>query len=119
MKKIYTGDIKKLSIKKLDPKPGALINLAYESTVLKKDALFYINFLGVPISLDYNTKLLTREEAVYYLKNGFKVNPSLSHCLSCMYQDQNLTFSHEITKEEFKQLIKTKRAERKALRKRK
>ena len=64
MKKLYTGEIKKLSIKNLDPKPGALMNLAYESMVIKKDALFYINFLGVPISVDFNTKLLTREEAV-------------------------------------------------------
>ena len=114
MKKLYTGEIKKLSIKNLDPKPGALMNLAYESMVIKKDALFYINFLGVPISVDFNTKLLTREEAVYYLQNGLKVNPSLCHCLSCIYQDQQLTFSHEVTKEEFKQLVKSKREERKA-----
>lgn len=116
MKKLYTGEIKKLSIKKLDPKPGALMNLAYESTVIKKDALFYLNFLGVPISVDFNTKLLTREEAVYYLQNGFKVNPGLCQCLSCMYQGENLTFSHEVSKEEFKQLMKTKKEERKALR---
>ena len=115
MKKLYTGEIKKLSIKNLDPKPGALMNLAYESMVIKKDALFYINFLGVPISVDFNTKLLTREEAVYYLQNGLKVNPGLCQSLSCMYQDENLTFSHEVSKEEFKKLMKTKKEERKAL----
>ena len=114
MKKIYTGEIKKLSIKKLDPKPGALMNVAYENVVIKKDALFYLNFLGVPISLDHGTKLLTYDEAVYYLQNGLKVNPSLCHCLSCIYQDQQLTFSHEVTKEEFKQLVKSKKEERRA-----
>lgn len=117
MKKLYTGDIKKLSIKKLDPKPGALINIAFESTVVKKDALFYVNFAGVVISLDYGTKLLSRDEAEYYLKSGLKVNPALSHLLYSLYQDADVKFSHEVTKEEFKQLLKTKKAERKAAKK--
>ena len=117
MKKIYTGEIKKLSIKKLEPKPDALINIAYESTVFKKDALFYVNFMGVVISLDYGTKLLRREEAEYYLKSGLKVNPSLAHLVPCLYQDSEVKFSHEITDEEFKQIKKTARVERRAARK--
>lgn len=117
MRKLYTGEIKKLSIKKLEPRPDALMNIAYESTVVQKDALFYVNFAGVLISLDYGTKLLTRDEAEYYLKSGLKVNPSLAHLVHCVYQDSNVTFSHEVTKEEFKQLVKSKKEERKALRK--
>ena len=112
-KKLYTGEIRKLSLKKLEPKPEALLNLAYESTVVNKDALFYKNILGVVISVDYNTKLATRDEAEYYLRNSFKVNPGLAHLDSCLYQESDVKFSHEVTKGELKQLIKTKKAERK------
>ncbi len=117
MRKLYTGEVKRLSIKKLDPNVEALRDIAFESTVVQKDALFYVNFAGVLISVDYNTKLLNRCEAEYYLRSCYKANPETAHLAGCVYKDSGATFSHEVTNEEFKQLIKSKKAERKAWRK--
>lgn len=116
MRKLYTGEIKRLSIKKLDPNLDALQNIAYESTVVEKDALFYVNFAGVLISVEYNTKLLNRNEAEYYLRSCVKADPNTAHLAGVVYKDDGVVFSHEITNGEFKKLIKTKKAERRAYR---
>lgn len=116
MRKLYTSEVKRLSIKKLDPNAEALRDIAFESTVIKKDALFYVNFAGVLISVEHNTKLLNRYEAEYYLRSCYKADPKTAHLASCVYKDSGATFSHEVTNEEFKQLIKSKKAERKAWR---
>ena len=60
MKKLYTGEVKRMTVKKLDIFPGTMDTLSFESVVVKKDALFYMNFLGVPISIYHGSKLLTK-----------------------------------------------------------
>ena len=117
MKKLYTGEVKRMTVKKLDIFPGTMDTLSFESVVVKKDALFYMNFLGVPISIDHGTKLLTKYESQYYLKECAKRIPQKAEKISCIHADGPYTFSHEISDKEFKQLLKTKRAERKAAKK--
>ena len=50
MKKLYTGEVKRMTVKKLDIFPGTMDTLSFESVVVKKDALFYMNFLGGTLS---------------------------------------------------------------------
>ncbi len=113
MKKIYTGEIRKMTVKQVDPNPSALKKIAFESTTVKKDALFYVNLAGVTISVDYNTKLPNRDEAEYYLTSCVERIPESASYASCLYQGPNFTFSHEMPNEELKKLLKTKQAERK------
>ena len=117
MKKLYTGEVKKMTVKKLNIFPGTAEKIAFNNIVVENNALFYINRLGVPISVDHNTKLLTRYEAEYYLREFATKFPRSAELASCVYAEPPFTFSHEVTDEEFKQLIKTKKEERKALRK--
>ena len=113
MKKLYTGEVKKMTVKKLDIFPGTDNKLAFNSVVVKKDALFYINRLGVPISVDHDTKLLTQGEAEYYLREFAKKFPRSAESASCIYAEPPFTLAKEVTNEEFKQLKKEKKEERK------
>ena len=112
-KKLYTGEIRNLTIKSIDPNTSALKKIAYESTVVRNDALFYKNFAGAIISVDYDTKLLSRDEAEYFLECCVETAPSRAMQASCLYQGTDFKFSHEVTNEELKKLIKTKKIERK------
>ena len=117
MKKIYTGNINRLTVKNINIFPAAIDKLAFNSVVVEKNALFYLNRLGVPISIDHGTKLLTRYEAEYYIKNYARVNPYSLGQVSCIYADAPFKFSHEINNDEFKKLMKEKKKERKAIQK--
>ena len=44
MKKLYTGEVKRMTVKKLEIFPGTMDTLSFESVVIKKDDLFYMNF---------------------------------------------------------------------------
>ena len=113
MKKLYTGSIKKLTVKNINIFPAAIEKIAFESVVVEKDSLFYMNFFGVPISVDYGTKLLTKSEAECYIKDFAKAFPGNLDKASCIYANGPFKFSHEITNDDFKKLIKQKRIERK------
>ena len=115
MKKLYTGEVKKMTVKKLDIFPETDNKLAFNSVVVKKDALFYINRLGVPISIDHDTKLLTRCEAEYYLRDFVKRFPRSADKISCVYAEPPFSFVRELSDEEFRKLKKEKKEERKIL----
>ena len=118
MKKLYTGEIKQLTIKNLNLNPNSLKDIAFESVSVNKEALFYLNFLGIPISIEHGTKLLNRDEAEYYLKHGLETMPDKTYDLSCIYSEPPYKISHEVSNEEFKVLMKNAKTNRK-LRKRK
>lgn len=117
MKKLYTGNIKKLSFKNFEVNPSAFRKIAFDSVVVDKDALFFINCMGVPISVDYNTKLLTREEAEDFVEYLVEKHPNDPNLATCIYADEEFSFSHEVTRKELKKLFKDKKAERLAKRK--
>lgn len=107
-KKIYTGDIKRYNIKKLGIDKNAEKILEANQAIVKKDALFYYNKLGILISFDYRTRLPDFNEAeelsIYEAKNSFthSADPGFIYC-----DEKSIKYDKSISTAEFKVLKKT------------
>ena len=108
--KIYRGDIKNMRATGFDLYEGTKI-LQSETVVVKKDAPFY-EFFGKKISFDYNTFLAPRDEATGFLKETLEANPT-SGVRTCLFVDYDELVPEEISKEQYKQMKKTYREQRK------
>lgn len=112
MKKIIEGPIHSLYIKNIEINDGILKIQKADITIIK-NALFYINYLGHPISFDYNTVLPYKEEADDYLENYIQINSSHPEKInpengSCLYiKPEELQAKEIISNNEFK-LLKQK-----------
>ncbi|MBQ8132695.1 MAG: hypothetical protein IJ193_09410 [Bacilli bacterium] len=101
MVQLLKGDVKRMSVDKLEINPDATKSLRKQlkETVVKKDSLFYRNFIGREINFEYDTYLCTRMEAESYLLDGT--------CNSILFVDyEELRESDNIDKKEFKQMKK-------------
>ena len=94
MKKIFKGNIRRFDIKKIDFNGNKIKILEYETPIVKKDSLFYVNMVGNIISFDYDTKLANVEEAR---------DVSISMIKSL---DQELVHSESLNRHDFKVLKK-------------
>ena len=105
MKKFFTADIRKMYIKEIVFNQRT-IKLIPQSSILIKDALFYENFRGKMISVDFDCCLLNSEEAFYSISREFKKNIE-NHCdVSCVYvDDEDFQFREELGSKLAKQKI--------------
>ena len=109
MKKIYTGPLRKMTIKKLEVNQDDVKILEYENTVVRKDALFY-QFLGNYISFDYETRLASPEEAQDYILECLyeRNNPDVQPYPTCLnVNPDEIRFNKSVSHKEFKQLKKS------------
>lgn len=110
--KIYIGDIKNLYYVKKNDSDGEITEINTNSVVVVKDALFYYNFLGVPVSLDYDTFLPTYSEAKQYIVDSCRCNPSSVNGKSCLYVSYDNLDSQEISKQQFRKIKKAYKSQR-------
>ena len=110
MKKIFTGSINTLHLKSLSFSEP-ITKLTEESTILKKDALFYQNIFGKMINFEYDTCLPTKEEAEDYFANinteAKEHNATFRECSIMYYNEDELKYLKSISSKEFKQLKKS------------
>lgn len=110
---IFTGEIRKLYIKKLDIKEDS-VDAIVGSVIVKKDAPFYCNIVGRLVSFEHHTYLPTREEAEAYINNIVKNQPSALNDATCLYANYNSMEPKRIDRSEFKQLKKSYRKKSRA-----
>ncbi len=110
MPKILKTNINKLYVKKLEVNinEGNVQNVVLSENILKKDAEFYRNFLGVLVSFDYGTRLPDYDEAYSYTKQQIATdNPSKILNASCLFvREDDVFFERTVSRKEFKQLKK-------------
>lgn len=109
---IYQGAIKKLYVA-TDMIIRGKHSYDIESMTLQKDALFYENFFGRKISVDYDTYLPTEEEAHIFCRNQTVGGLGNIDKATCVYADYDHMKPHsEVSRNELKRLIKTAKQKR-------
>ena len=106
---IYKGNLKSLFIKDLQITDNG-VNAVLESVVVKRDSLFYKNFIGKMVNFEYDTHLPSYSEAETFVRGSIRENGT---SLSCMYADyDNMQVVPEETRT-VKELKKEFKAQRK------
>lgn len=81
---IYKGNLNSLFIKDFQLTENG-VNVALESSVVKRDVLFYKNFIGKMICFEYDTHLPSYYEAEAFVKGSVKEDGTGSSCLYADY----------------------------------
>ena len=104
MKTIYKGPIRKLQIYSIKP----IINTpTFQSTIIKKDSLFYKTKLGKYINFEYNTVLPNVIEAESNLLEISRINKMNTTAACCIYvNNSEIQEYKQISNQEFKTLKK-------------
>ena len=122
MKNIYKGDIKTISISKLEINNGKISTLEYETPVIKKDGLFYIGALGAMISFDYETRLPDEVEAKAYVVESIeqRKEPEKKPYPGCFFiNSSTLEYYSSLSNHQFKLMKKQYKELNKSLKKKK
>ncbi len=107
MKEIFKGNIRRFDIKKIDFNGSKIKILEYETPIVKKDALFYVNMVGNIISFDYDTKLANIEEARDISTSMIKSPDQDLAKVGCIFFNENeLEYSESLNRHDFKVLKK-------------
>lgn len=105
--KIYQGEIKRMYTTGIEENDGILTYLL-TSSVIKQNAIFYLNRFGRLISEDFGVYLPTEEEAKDYVINHTNRNPN-SKDNSCVFVDYVHVKETEISKDTYKKLTLSKK----------
>ena len=104
---IFKGNIRRFDIKKIDFNGSKIKILEYETPIVKKDALFYVNMVGNIISFDYDTKLANVEEARDVSISMIKSLDQDLAKVGCIFFNENeLVHSESLNRHDFKVLKK-------------
>lgn len=107
MRKFFKGNIRRFDIKKIDFNGSKIKILEYETPIVKKDALFYVNMVGNIISFDYDTKLANIEEARDVSISMIKSLDQDLAKVGCIFFNENeLVHSESLNRHDFKVLKK-------------
>jgi hypothetical protein len=108
MTELYKGNIRNHSVSEITITNNGVQIAKSGSIIIKKDALFYRNFSGKMISLDYDTVLPTFEEAFIYATNQLNNNKEVLQLASCVFvNDKELQYVKTISNKELKELKKS------------
>lgn len=106
---IYKGNLNSLFIKDFQVTDKG-VNVSLESVVVKRDVLFYKNFIGKMICFEYDTHLPTYYEAEEFVKGSVKEDGTGS---SCLYADYDSIHMFPEEKRSIKELKKEFKLQRK------
>ena len=109
MKKIYKGPMRRLIVSNLEVIDKNVKILEYETPIVQKDLMFYINRFGAFISFEHNTRLPDFGEATDYIKDEIirrGDNPTPPYPTCPFVDEGDIEFSHEIDNSVFKVLKK-------------
>ena len=114
MKKLYKGNIRSLSITKLEFDGANIKDIKFNKAIIKKDALFYKNFFNVMISFDIDTKLPDFDEAYDCVFQVVSKHPELMNEVACQYTDfDEFKYFANVSGKEFRELKKSYKEKRK------
>ena len=114
-KNIYTGPLRSLCVSKLEINDGTIELLEYNTPVVK-EILFYRGHMNSFISFDFETIMPDKLEAMDFVKRmALENNMTEGPYPGCAFVNPNeITYSHEVDRKEFKQLKKQYKLKRKA-----
>lgn len=121
MRKYYRKDEQGLTITNLEIKESKIKNISFETTMLRKDVLYYEGILGTMYRFEDKNQVFSRDDAYDYLhrqidnciKNRMDV-VSLINGKPVMYVDTQERFPISISKEEIKVLRKERKNRKKS-----